>query len=238
MNWLKLVGIISVAWFLAERAAAEVIELPQDELAKESVLPVFDRPVSVRNRAVVTAGKFDVNLSYGLALSEPIYNVSRYGFSVYYNPSENNSLGLMYAKNAAGVSSYAEQLRDQYKLEFDRAPSPQSTIMGDWDWKMYYGKMSVMKDSVLNLSIYTTFAAGVVQYQHKNYPTFAPGLGQKFYFGKHFALRLDLRLFMGQAPIPFLKGHIVSTDPKPSYSDFDERMTYTTVLDTGLSWLF
>lgn len=222
------------------RAAAEVIELPEEELAKESVLPVFEKPVSVRNRNVMTAGRVDANLSYGLALSEPIANVSRFGVSLYYHTSENNAFGLLYAKNGGGLSMYANQLNDKYNLDFNRVPLPKQTIMGDWNWKMYYGKMSITKATTFNFSLYSTLAAGVVQYPHKSFPAIAPGLGQKFYFGKNFALRFDLRLQMNNAPIPFLAGRLrtVPNDPTPDYSEFQERLTYTTLLDAGLSWLF
>lgn len=229
-----------IAIFLLSFAASaqDLIELPQEELAKESVLPIFDRPVSVKARNVVTEGRFDVNLLYGMALSEPIFNVNRFGASIYYNTSENHAFGLLFAKNNSGESSYAKQLFDKYKLEFSRAPAPDASALIDWDYKMFYGKMSLTKETVFNLSLYTTLAAGVVKYTHKSYPALAPGIGQKFYFSRNFAVRFDLRLFMHQAPIPFLDGFLKSTDPKPTLDQFGERLTFTTMLDAGLSYLF
>lgn len=219
-------------------SAQDQIELPQDELAKESVLPVFDRPVSVRNRAVVTDGHIDINLIYGMAMTEPIFNVNRVGGSVYYNTSENHAFGLLFGKNNSGLSSYANQLYDKYKLDFSRAPAPDSSAMLDWNYKMFYGKMSLTKDTVFNLSLYTTLGAGIVKYTHKSYPAIAPGIGQKFYFTKNVALRADLRLFINQAPVPFLDGFLKTTDPKPTLDQFGERLTFTTMLDVGLSILF
>lgn len=240
MSWLKLICCLAIAITLAERASAsEVIELPQEELAKESVLPVFDRPVSVKNRNIVTEGRIDLNLFYGMALSEPIYNVSRFGLSGYYHTSEDHAFGLLFSQNSSGLSQYANQLKDQFNLDFGRAPRPESTLMGDWNLKMYYGKMSLTKNTVLNLSLYTTVGAGIVKYVHKSYPAIAPGLGQKFYLGKHFALRFDMRLFMHQAPIPFLDNALKpGTDPVPSFDRFEERLTFTTMLDAGLTYLF
>lgn len=247
MNWIKLFGVFALAWFLAVEAQAEVIELPPEELAKESVLPVFDRPISVRSRNVVTDSRLDFGLFYGMALSEPIYSVNRFGASLYYHTSEDNAFGFVYVKNDSGLSSYANQLREQFRLDFSRAPAPTQTLMGDWNWKMFYGKMSITKNTVFNVSLYATVAAGMVGYQHKNYLALAPGLGQKFYFGKNFSLRCDLRLFMHQAPIPFLDSknctqpginESCTTQPLPSPGDFSERLTYTTALDVGLSWLF
>lgn len=249
MNWLKTLLLVTlIAGPIPRARGAEVIELPEEELAKESVLPVFDKPTSVKNRNIVTAGRFDLNLSYGLALSEPIFNSNRYGGSIYYNTgSENHAFGLLYVKNSNGLSSYAKQLDEQFKLDFTRAPAPDQTMMLDWNMKMFYGKMSLSKDTVFNTSLYTTLAGGMVKFSHKSYPAVAAGLGQKFYFGPHFALRFDFRLFVNKAPIPFLdsKGctqpginESCTTQPKPTPDDFDERITYTTVLDAGLSWLF
>ncbi|MBX3041881.1 MAG: outer membrane beta-barrel domain-containing protein [Bdellovibrionaceae bacterium] len=246
MNWVKLAVLVALACILATQAqAAEVISLPEDELAKESVLPIFNHPVSVKNRNIVTSGKIDLNLFYGLALSEPIYNVNRFGLSGYYHTSENHAFGLLYAKNSGGLSQYANQLDKQFNLDFSRAPSLDQTLMGDWNWKMFYGKMSITKETVVNLSLYSTLGLGMVQYSHKSYPVLAPGLGQKFYFTKNLALRLDFRLFANMAPIPFLDSSqtsdgsgISNGKPVPAADKFKERLTYTTVLDAGLTWLF
>lgn len=252
MNWVKLLVIFTLAWFLAMRAqAAEVISLPPEELARESVLPIFTNPMSVKNRNILTEGRFDMNLYYGLALSEPIYNVNRIGLSGYYHLNESHALGFTFAQNSGGLAQYAGQIDGYLQgigragVDFDRAPAPKQTLMGDWNWKLFYGKMSVTKQTVFNLSLYTTLGLGLVQYDHKSYPLLAPGLGQKFYFSKNIALRMDLRLFMNQAPIPFLNSTqssdgsgIERNRPAPSADEFDERLTYTTVLDAGVTWLF
>lgn len=224
--------------------ADEVVNLPQDELATESVYPIFDKPTSVKNRNVITKGRIDADIFYGLALTEPIANVSKLGLAAYYNFDEDYALGLLYAKNSTGLSSYANQLHSQFGLDFNRAPKPDSTIMLDWNIKAFYGKMSLTKSTVFNLSLFGTLAAGMVKYENKSYPALALGLGQKFYFTNQFALRLDLRLYAHQAPIPFLDGALHdgsgghTSDPVPSASQFKERMTYTTNLDVGLAYLF
>jgi outer membrane beta-barrel protein len=218
--------------------AAELIDVPQEELATESVYPVFDKVTAVKNRNVTTAGRIDGHLFYGFAMTEPIANVSKLGLALYYNFNEDHSLGLLYAKNATGQSTYANQLDSQYQLDFARAPRPLSTYLLDYNIKAFYGKMSLTKKSVFNLSLFGTLAAGMVQYEHKSYPALVPGFGQKFYFDKNFALRFDLRLYVHQAPIPFLAGKLKKTDPVPQLSEFDERITYTTNLDVGLSYLF
>ncbi|MBO9667320.1 MAG: outer membrane beta-barrel domain-containing protein [Bdellovibrio sp.] len=244
-NGLKALIIIAAALLLHKTAfAVETVELPEEELAKESVLPVFDKSVSVKNRRVVTAKRWDGDVFYGMALTEPIYDVSKFGASLYYNFNENHAFGLMFAKYASGLSSYAKQLHDQYGLDYNRAPKPDMLLMGDYNLKVFYGKMSLTKSAVINTILYGSGALGMVKFQNKSYPAVAVGIGQKFFFTPQWALRFDLRLYANQAPIPFLSGKMTDgssgsnpTTP-PSYDDFDERLTYTTTLDIGLSYLF
>lgn len=241
----KIAGIILLAFLLHRTSfAAEVIQLPPEELAQESVLPIFDKPIVVRNRSVETAGRIDANVFYGYAMTEPIANVSKIGLSLYYNSSEYHAFGLIYAHNMTGLSDYANQIENVgssgNKLDFTRAPMPKSTIMGDYNLKVFYGKMSIAKSLVLNTILFGSGALGVVQYEHKSYPAGAIGLGQKFFFGKHFSLRFDLRLYANQGPIPFLGGQKMheSQPVRPAYSEFQERLMLTTNMDVGVSYLF
>lgn len=237
-NGFKAALVIVLALMLHKAAFAEVVNLPTEELAQESVLPVFDKPVSVKNRNVVTSGRFEIDGFYGYAMTEPIANVSKLGLGIYYNTSEDHAWGLLIAKNFAGLSSYADQLNQQFSLDFNRAPSPEMTIMGDYNLKAFYGKMSLTKSLVFNTLLYGSASVGAVKFVHKTYPAVAVGIGQKFYFTNQWALRFDLRLYANQAPIPFLNGALKPGDPIPNYNDFQERLTYTTNLDLGLSYLF
>ncbi|WP_347357009.1 outer membrane beta-barrel domain-containing protein [Bdellovibrio sp.] len=237
-NGFKAALIIVLALMLHKAAfAAEVVNLPTEELAQESVLPVFDKPVSVKNRNVVTQGRFEIDGFYGYAMTEPIANVSKLGLGLYYNSSEHHAWGLLIAKNFSGLSSYAEQLQTQFpNVEYGPAPYPEMTIMGDYNLKAFYGKMSLTKSIVFNTQLYGSLSAGAVKYVHKTYPAVAFGIGQKFYFTKQWAFRFDLRLYAHQAPIPFIANS--GSNPPPQYSAYQERVTYTTNLDVGLSYLF
>jgi outer membrane beta-barrel protein len=214
------------------------MELPADELAKESVTPIFDKNISTKNRNIVTEGKFDVNGFYGWALSEPIASVSKLGLTAYYHPSENHAWGLMFAKNFAGVSIYAQQLKERYSLDFSRVPAPEMTLMADYNLNGFYGKMSLSKKTVLNMHVLGSLAGGVVKYQHKTFPAVAIGAGQKFYFSKSWGFRFDLRLYIHNAPVPFLADKLKVASAPPEYSEFKERLHYISVLDVGVSYLF
>lgn len=218
--------------------SAEALELPEEELARETVLPVFDTRDMVRNRNVITNERFEANLFYGYAMTEPIFNVSKLGLSLYYNTSEEHAWGLLFANNTTGLSNYAEQLNKKFGFDLVRAPAPEYLLMGDYNLKLFYGKMSITRKIVFNTTLLVSGAAGIIKYTHKSYPVIAPGIGQKFYFTKDLSLRFDLRLYVYQAPSPVLNGRILANEPKPSYDDFTERITYTTNLEVGLSYLF
>lgn len=241
MTQLKFLIPIGLILLSLLGRASETLDLPEEELAKESVTPIFDHMVAVKNRNVVLEKHFDMGGYYGWALSEPIANVSKLGLNAYYHTSEHHAWGFFLNMNFAGLSSYAKQLNSQFQLDFERAPKPELTLMADYNLLAYYGKMSISKNTVYNLHALGSFALGAVKYQHKTYPAIAMGLGEKFYMTNRFSLRFDLRLFIHNAPVPFKQGALrvgSSPDPVPAYGDFEERITYTTVLDLGLSYLF
>jgi outer membrane beta-barrel protein len=238
-NGLKAAMVILAALLLHKAAfAAEGIDLPPEELARESVLPIFDKPVSVKNRAIVTEKRFEADVFYGYAMTEAIANVSKLGVGLYYNTNEKSAWGLLLEKNFSGLSNYAEQLDSQYGLKFDRAPAPEMTAMLDYNLKAFYGKMSLTKSWVLNTILYGSASGGIIKYQHKTYPAIALGIGQKFYFGKNWSLRADFRVYGHQAPVPFLNGYMKDGQPVPSYDQFEDKFQTATNLDIGLSYLF
>ncbi|OFZ30559.1 MAG: outer membrane beta-barrel domain-containing protein [Bdellovibrionales bacterium RIFCSPHIGHO2_01_FULL_40_29] len=236
-------SLISFVVSIISMAAIADVEVPQDELAQETVYPVFDNPVSVKNRNIRDIGTVDVGFFGGLALTEPIYNTSKVGIAMNYHFSETHSLGVMFAKNSTGLSVDAQGLKNDFGLDYTRAPYPEYSMMADYNYKLYYGKLSLTKVAVMNTSIYLSSALGIVKYVHKSYPAIALGVGERFYFTNHLSLKLDLRFYAHQAPIPFLTGALRDgskgpSDPIPSYDSFQERLTYTTNLELGLNYLF
>lgn len=249
---MKKAFCLAITFFLFSITAypKELIQLPSEELARESVTPTFDINDSVRNRNIVTQKRFEGSVFYGWAITEPISNVSKLGLSAYYHLNEDDAYGLMFIKNSAGVSYYAKQLNDQYKLDFTRAPMPEASLLLDYNLKAFYGKMSLSKNTVTNYHFFGSLAGGLIKYTHKTYPTVAVGVGQKYYYDKQFSFRIDFRIYLNQAPIPFLKCEPGKhegvknsptdscSEPAPAYSDFSERLTITSVIDLGVSYLF
>lgn len=234
----QIINMMFVLFFTNLAMAADAVDVPLDELAQESVYPVFDHPQSVKNRTVATAGRIDVGIFGGYALTEPIYDTAKFGVAANYHFSELHSLGLMFSQNSSGLSKDAQGLKDAHNLDFNRAPKPTNTTMLDYNYKPFYGKLSFSKLGVINTTIYGSAAAGMVAYENKSYPAVAVGMGERFYFNKSLSLKADLRLFVHQAPIPFKRGSMLTSNPAPALDSFDERITYTTNLEVGLNYLF
>lgn len=234
---ISIILVVTVVIFSLEANATEM-EVPKDELAQESVLPIFDNTVSIKNRNVKDSETFDVGLFAGMSITEPIASTIKYGVSFNYHLSTTHALGFLLSMNSTGLSKDAEGLKSDFGLDFTRAPYPQYSLLGDYNYKLYYGKLSVTKKGVINTSIYTSGAVGIIKYVHKAYPTIAIGVGERFYFTNNFAFKVDLRFFINKAPIPFKTNALKITDPVPTYDSFAERITYATSLEFGLNYVF
>jgi len=239
LGWITFLTLVMILAESIEARASEAIDFPQDELAQESVLPRFDRPDSVRKRNIVTEKRFEIGGYYGWNILEPIRNQSKVGVNVGYHLSETSALMVNYAQWSSGLNKqYTDGLAEApNNLDFERAPKLKYSIFGHYEWKIFYGKISFTKQGVVNLSTYPIFGAGMTAYEHKNYYGADVGIGQKFYFGKSFALRADFKLQYSQKPSPFLGGRMKVTDPTPNLGDFQDKWDLGTIMDVGVSFL-
>jgi outer membrane beta-barrel protein len=225
-----------IAFTLVQRSAmAEVIQFPEDELATESVYPKFDQPISVMQRNVVTAKKFELGGYYGWNTSEPVYNQNKIGANIGYHWNEDSALIFNYAQWLSGLNSTYNSAYQNQGLDFSRAPKLKYSLYGHYEWKIFYGKISFTKQTVINLSTYPIFGAGFTAYEGKNCPGVDVGIGQKFYFSKTVSLRADLKLQYSQAPSPFISE--LKTNPSPPAGDFPNKWGFNTILDLGVSFL-
>lgn len=220
--------------------AEEAFEIPKEELARESVLPRYDRPDSVRNRNVLTEKRMELGGYWGWNFTEPIYNQTKIGFNFSYHLSEDRAVNVNFSKWMSGLNSqYVPAIEEKGSLDFSRVPALEWSLWGNYEFKSYYGKISLTKQGVMNLFLYPLVGAGVTKYVHKLYPGVNGGVGQKFYFTKDLALRIDFKLQLQQTPNPFLKGGLAKSLPtKPDPSEFSDRLAFDTVMDVGMSYLF
>lgn len=245
-----LIGIFVLAAIFLHSAVskAEVIEFPEEELATESVLPVFDNKVVVRERAVKTAGRFEIGGGMGLNLVEPLYEQLTFNFTASYHFDELHGVNIMGYFPSTDLSTAGKDLRVGKGLQpgvtFDasKAPTVGSMFFGNYQFAAYYGKMSLTKRATMNLSLYGLVGGGVVNWSDTTELGLDFGFGQKIYFTPNLALRVDLVVTMYQGPDPTspktTNNQLQSSDPALGSNKFDSTYYFHPFLAGSLIYIF
>jgi outer membrane beta-barrel protein len=251
---MKFLTIILLVFSI--NAFADEIELPPEELARESVYPKFDRPDVVKSQNIKMTSKIEFGVYYGWKITEPIYNQGKFGGWLGYHWNESSGLLINFSswltglnqQYTDGITSASTNLSDSTDyLDFTRLPKKKMSVFLQYDWTLFYGKISFTKQGVTNLFLYPIFGAGMTAYEHKNYPGFEVGVGQKIMFGKTLAFRTDVKLLASQYPSPFLGDNeppltdqpsLRTKNPKPEFSEFTDKYGLDTLLDIGLTLIF
>ena len=228
---LLLLGLLtgSVAY------ADDSLEFPEEELARETVLPVFQTRRVVLNRNVITDKRLEFGGGVGLEMNEPYYADVMGQIQATYNISDVHAINVQGLLWQGGLSDYGTQLKagGPKFLPFDatNAPHPKYALMANYQFVAYYGKISLTKRTVMNLNLFALAGAGYLNLDSQNTIAANVGLGQNFFFTRHFGVRVDLRVFMYQGPNPPSPG-----DPKiPSPAAYEDRIFYNTQLGlTGI----
>jgi outer membrane beta-barrel protein len=224
-------------------ARAAVIEFPDEERATESVLPVFDQPQSVKLRKVSLSSRFEIGPIGGYSLLEAFFNPYSVGLTGTFHFNEEHGLNFLYLNCLSGSSSYAGQLNPipgsnpATDLNAQLAPGPLFLALASWQYTGYYGKMSLSRDTVMNLSLYGLLGLGGYGIGDAVEPTLSLGLGQKFYFNKSIALRADLRMLMYQGPDITSKDLSKATTVQSS-SAFNQTFIFGSLLTVGATFFF
>lgn len=229
---LKFSAALVIALFTIQVQAEEIV-FPEEELAQESVYPRFDSKDVVKGRTVLTEDKFELGVYGGANFNEPIFNQTKAGFNLGYHWNETSAVSLNYAHWMSGLNTqYTDQLKQTNGLDFSGIPKLKYSLYGHYEWKMFYGKISLTKQGVMNLALYPIFGIGTTAYEHKSYMGVDFGIGQKYYFGKSFALRIDYKLQYQEAMSPF-----VSNLPTAQPGDFKDKWGLNSIFDFGMSFL-
>jgi outer membrane beta-barrel protein len=206
---IKLCCLLALTLLLPSlyTARAETIEVPEEELATESVLPVFDKTVVVRERTVKTAKRFEAGGGAGLNLVEPLYEQMVFNITASYYFDELHGVNISGLFLSDGLSDAGLDLQAGRGLTgrtFDAslAPTVQSMLFANYQFSAYYGKISLTKQKTMNLSLYGTVGGGLVNWSDATTFGLDAGVGQKIYFTPNVGLRVDLMLAMYTGPDP------------------------------------
>lgn len=210
--------LIVLPFLVSVSVFAEKIELPEEELARESVLPVFEKTTAVLNRAVETKKRFQLGLSGGLEINEPFYSDYIYGLMGAYHFTEVHGMNVQFQMWNPGLSSYGEQIKTEENLDPSLAPQPRWSVAGNYEFIAYYGKISLSKQTVMNLNLFANIGAMYVNIEDRSTIGLNLGLGQTFFMSKSAGIRLDLKTLIFKAPNPAS----VAAGSNPTASSFSE----------------
>lgn len=175
------------------------VQFPSEELASESVLPVFPIKRMVMSPKVSLAKRVELGGSLSAGLDEPFY-LSFYatGLVAFYF-SEFHGVSLtgtyFFPKRSQTASRLAGGIENKF-FDVFKAPYPQMMGFLNYQFTPFYGKISLSKSLTMNLSIYSFLGPGLLILNTGNQlPVANIGIGQKLYFNKWFAIRGDIGFY-------------------------------------------
>lgn len=234
-----ILGLVLV-FAAAEGVQAKPLAFPEEELAKESVLPVFDVPNSVRNRNVPVANKVEFGVFAGAVTDEPLFKQLQYGVVGTYHFNEFHGLNFTFAQMEKGIGTYAEQLKNDptVGLDITNAFGPQSYALANYQYTAFYGKLSILKKLVINTHIYGLGGLGAVLYDGQSALALSAGLGQRFYLWPNLALRFDLKWVRFSGPDALSRSKTEIQSGALKIDDYDTTTYLLSNITAGLVFLF
>lgn len=194
----------------------------EEELAKESVLPVFDPMHMVLGRNVTLSKRPELGVSLSFGLDEPFYfpiyvtgllafyisEVHGVSLTGTWFPPRKERLGVEWVnsegkKNFVGVEWDGLELREGYQIDAFKVPYPQMMGFLNYQYIPFYGKISVTKKIVANLSMYGFAGPGLIVFNEGTLkPAGNVGIGLKLYFNRWLAFRGALKFYGYYGPAP------------------------------------
>ena len=134
---MKKIIFVLASLLAVSTASAVTIEFPEDELAKESVLPVFEGgTVAVKSRRVTTKQKIEVGPMAGMIFNEPFFSPMAYGIHAGYHSNEFHSFAINAFMRNEDISDDARQadkdLGPGARINFEVVPVPKYVVTLDY----------------------------------------------------------------------------------------------------------
>lgn len=197
----KIIFVLSSVLFICTTASAVTIEFPEEELAKESVLPVFEGgTTAVKSRRVVTKQKIEVGPMAGMIFTEPFFSPMAYGVHAGYHMNEFHSFAINAFMRNDDISDDARQADQDLgalaKINFEAVPVPKYLVTLDYQMTPYYGKISMSKDTVMNLALYVFGGAGATDLGGEITWLANLGVGSNLFITRNIGIRLDMKFLL------------------------------------------
>lgn len=206
--------------FFNSWAVAAPIELPDEELARDSVLPVFEKTTAVLNRNVETKKRLQLGVGGGMEINEPFYSDLTYGLMGAYHFDNIHGVNVQFQMWNEGLSSYGKQLLSEEGHDASKASHPKWAVMGNYEFVAYYGKISLTKKAVMNLNLFGNAGLMFMNLDDRSTVGLNLGIGQTFFINKHMGIRVDLKMVIYQGPNAATVDF--GSNPNPAKNDFKE----------------
>ncbi|MBE8162703.1 MAG: hypothetical protein HAW63_01795 [Bdellovibrionaceae bacterium] len=243
--------ILFILFFAKTSLQAKALTFDLDFLPKETVLPLVEDRVFVKNKTILLNNQLSLGFGGGVLLTEALFNNAAGFLSLTYNFTELHGVSLNTFYRVPGLSD-AGKKADQASAKFSLKLVPQLTALhyAIYKYTAYYGKISLSHDWVMNLTTSVNMGGGVAQYNDAKFPLVALNADQSFYFSSNFAFNVSLGLFFYKGPDFFCKDKGESTadqacvdrPPDPvrriTSKELPKEWKNHTYLQTGLIYLF
>ncbi len=240
---MKFFLLVITSMLFTISSYAVTIELPEEELAKESVLPVFEGgTTAVKSRRVETKKKFEVGPMAGMIFNEPFFSPMAYGIHAGYHINEFHSISINAFLRNSSPSGDADQLdsdlNNTQKINFANVPIPEYVATVDYQLTPYYGKISLTKDYVMNLALYIYGGVGMSDLGGKMTWIADLGVGQNLFFTPRIGLRLDAKFLLYNGIDVLSRQSVTVNAPGPvDPESFDTQFNMSPSVMLGLVFL-
>lgn len=214
------------------------IALPENELPSESVIPKLDTSTVVLNRTIQKAKHISAGLSYGQLLDEMFYNSQLLSLELRYNISEMGAWGFRWDQWMGGATTYTDTFAaDVSQLQFAAAPSRKSGVFILRAFDLYYGKVSLGKETIIPLHMSWLAMVGMQNYESAWLPAVQGGGQLRMYFLKKFALDLQY-IFSAYQKVDPTSTNVRASNGIPQETAFSKKANLGQVFQLGVSYLF
>ena len=211
---------------ITSEAEVEVVKTDVVSTISQKINPQTDSQSGVLSRKLTFSGRYAIDLDNGSFPDELIRN-SRYSmirFSKYLN--EDYSFGIGYRGRYGGLTQYAEQLSlAATPLDFTRTPEPEKSGFVSFGYNLFYGKVSLTKNTVMTTlsKIQTDF--GVQNFGSVNRPFIQTALVQNFFLSRYLALGFNVGFGFSEITDPTSFDVRVS-QPTPNEASFSSKIQF------------
>lgn len=188
--------LVKAVWLLSLLAGtAGRVELAQGQCIDEAIreeLNARRRYRGVQKRLFQKAGRHEISAMGGVYAADLLSSSYLLQGAYSFHFVEDLALEASFAYSRA-ESALVEIVEDDTSFTSLRLDTPIYIYQGHLLWSLAYGKLRWFSGSISRFDFHIALGGGVTDNQTARGLTVSAGFGLKFYFGRWFALRIDVR---------------------------------------------